>query len=139
MSSYKREIIAGAVFLIITSLWLVDAGMNVAGSQSLPLLSLSAQTNSVIGWFATITAIGAIVGELWFIAQTPKTSSKVFERYTIHATIPSYFFFALSPVIMGLVVLFTGQTNWGIGITCLSVPSILIFLALALRKNEQSK
>ena len=136
MSSHKREIIAGAVILTITSLWLVEVGLNMAGSEALPFLSLSAPTNKVIGWFATIWAIGAVVSGLWFITKKSETLGKVFERYTIRATIPGYFLFALSPVILGLLVLFTGQTSWGVGISCLSVPSVLAFLFFALRQNE---
>ena len=136
VSSHKREIIAGAVILTITSLWLVEVGLNMAGSAALPFLSLSAPTNNVVGWFATIWAISAVVSGLWLITQKSETLGKVFERYTIRATIPGYFLFALSPVILGLLVLFTGQTSWGVGITCLSVPSILAFLVFALRQNE---
>ncbi len=139
MSSYKREIIAGAVILIITSLWLVDSSINIAGSQSLPLLVVSPILKNVIGWLATVCAIAAVVSGLWVITQTNKTPGKLVERYTIRATIPGYFLFALSPVIMGLVIIFMGQTNWGVGITCLSAPSILIFLVFVLKQNEQSK
>ena len=139
MSPYKKEIIVGAVMLIITSLFLVDVGTNIVRSESLSFLSLSASTSNFIGWVATICAIGTIVSGLWIITKTSKTADKVFERYTIRATIPGYFLFALAPVILGLLVLLTGQTNWGVGITCLGVPLFLMFVVFALRQNEQSK
>jgi hypothetical protein len=103
-------------------------------------LSLSVLLNNLIGWLATIWAIGAVIGGLWFISQMRKPAIKSWiERYTIRIAIPFYFVFALSPVVIGiLLMVLLGQTNWGLGLACLSVPSSLVFLLFALKQNNQS-
>jgi len=140
VSSTKKEIIVGAVIVIIVILWLIDVGMSTIESNSLSVLSLSASINNLISWLLTIVAVAGVTGGLLLISQSDKPEIKKWmERYTVRATIPAYFISALVPLIMGLLLLILlGQTTWGLGLACLSVPSTLIFLIFGLSKKNQS-
>jgi hypothetical protein len=140
VSSTKKEIIVGAVIVIIVILWLINVGMSTIESNSLSVLSLSASINNLISWLLTIVAVAGIAGGLLLISQSDKPEIKRWmERYTVRATIPAYFISALVPLIMGLLLLIMlGQTTWGLGLAYLSVPSTLIFLIFGLSKKNQS-
>ena len=140
MSSSKKEIIIGAVIAIIFSLWLINVGMNASETGSSPWLSLSAPLNNFVSWLITIFALLGLGSGLWIISRSDRPGIKKWiERYTVRATIPGYFIYVFVPLIMGLVlILILGQTTWGIGLACVSVPAALVFLIYGLRKNGQS-
>ena len=140
MSSSKKEVIVGAVIVIIISLWLINVGMSTPEIASLPLLSLSVFLANLISWLLTIVAVAGVTGGLLLISQSHKPEIKKWiDRYTVRATIPAYFIYALVPLIMGLLVFVVlGQTSWGLGLACLGVPSTLVFLLFGLSKKNQS-
>ena len=138
MSSSKKEVIVGAIIVIIISLWLTNVGMMTTETNIAPLLSLSASQNNVISWVATLGAIFSVASGLWLISQSDKPAIKKWiERYTLRASIPGYFLYALIPMIAGFLLLFLlGQTTWGFGLACTSVPLTIIFLIFGLRKKD---
>lgn len=138
MSSSKKEVIAGAVIVIMFSLWLINVGMTSTELGFSPVLALSASLNKFISWLITIFAALGVGSGLWTISQSDKPAiQKWIERFTVRATIPAYFLYALIPLVMGLLlILLFGQTTWGAGLACLSVPSVLVFLLYGLRKNR---
>jgi len=138
VSSSKKEVIVGAVIVIMFSLWLINVGITSKEIGFSPLLALSAPLNKFLSWLITIFAVFGVSSGLWIISQSDKPAiQKWIERFTIKATVPSYFLYALIPLIMGLLlILMLGQTVWGLGLACLSIPSVLVFLIYGLRKNR---
>ena len=138
MSSSKKEVIAGAVIVILFSLWLINVGMTSTEIGFSPVLALSASLNNFISWLITIFAVFGVGSGLWIISQSDKPAIKKWiERFTIRATVPTYFLYALIPLIMGLLlILVLGQTAWGSGLAYLSIPSVLVFLIFGFRKNR---
>ena len=76
MSSSKKEVIVGAIIVIIISLWLTNVGMMTTETNIAPLLSLSASQNNVISWVATLGAIFSVASGLWLISQSDKPAIK---------------------------------------------------------------
>lgn len=138
MSSSKKEIIVGAIIVVMFSLWLINVGMDSTDIGFSPVLAVSASQNNFISWLITIFAVFGIGGGLWIISQSDKPAiQKWIERFTIRATIPTYFLYALIPLIMGLLlILVLGQTAWGFGLACLSIPSVVVFVIYGFRKNH---
>jgi len=76
VSSSKKEVIIGAVIVIISSLWVINVGMSIVGAGMPPLLSLSASQNSFISWLITIFAVFGAGCGLWIISQSDKPTIK---------------------------------------------------------------
>jgi len=139
VSPQKKEVIVGAIIVIITSLWIINLGMSTTGIEVPPFVSFSAQVNNLISWLATLGTVLGVAAGLLLISQSDKPAMKKWiDRYTLKATIPGYFLYALIPLIMGLLlILVLRQTAWGVSLACLSVPSTLVLLIFGFRKNRE--
>jgi hypothetical protein len=133
----KRELIVGTIILMLLALFLIDSFALVARYEPIfdaPLFSR--QIDQFIGWFATLDTIFLIALIAWRAHKKEPSIERLIQRFTIKATIPGYFIFALSPIGVGIVLIaITGQLSWGTGIAALSFPALLLFLYLELRKS----
>jgi hypothetical protein len=139
MSSPKKELIAGGIVVAILAWVLIDLVATVVrNEQYLPPADPSA-ISAVIGLAATLYAIGFVVIGAWGIIKASGQLEQWSRRLTFKATIPGYFLMALMPIAAGLIlIVITRQTVWGFWLSCFSLPSVLILLALALRKNSKA-
>ena len=139
MSSTKKEIIAGAVIVGIIALWFMSAAndtITITRGTSSPVVS-DATAASIIGWIATLYAIGSVALGVWGITRASGLLENLNRRYTIRVTIPGYFLLAFFPGTLGLgLVAVTGQTVWGMWLALLSLPSVLVLLVFTLKKSD---
>ena len=137
MSSTKKEIIAGAVIVGIIALWFLSATSDTITHDTISPVVSDATAVNVIGWIATLYAIGSVALGVWGITRASGLLGNLNKRYTIRATIPGYFLLAFFPSTLGLgLVALTRQTVWSMWLALLSLPSILVLLAFTLRKSD---
>ena len=129
------------MIVMLVACVLLNATMTVIRNQQyLPQMITDPTVGNVINLLVTFYAIGAVVFGVWLIAKPNAQFEKLNQRFTIKGILPGYFLLALFPVGMGLVIIgLTRQTTWGSWLACSSLPVAMLFLAVALRKNNSSK
>jgi hypothetical protein len=134
---HRKSIIAGAVIMLLLILLLIDsvAGIARVKGLSLPMVSLASELVNLLGWGITLYALGVLVLVGWAAAKSKVPFEQLSRRFSITAVIPGYFMLVLLPIVLGIFLLLLGQIQWGVGLACLSVPTVLIFLLIELSKN----
>ncbi len=135
----KTSLIAGAIILLLFTCFLIDLAVLTAGNATAfepPLVSDPALWN-LLGLLAVLSTLSIIVLAAWLISRGNATIQHLSDMFTIKATIPGYFLVALFPIGTGIsVMLLTRRMEMGCLVTLLSIPSILLFLVIALRKTK---
>jgi hypothetical protein len=125
----------------IFSWWMFDVAVTVSHEPSLtPPIQPDTTLAQVVGWGITLYIVAFLAFVMWLV-QKPEDRflAELNRRYTIRATIPGYFIFAVVPSIFGMILIgLTGQANWGLWLACLSVPSVILLAVLTLRKGKVS-
>lgn len=110
----------------------------VRDEQFLPA-GFSGITATIIGIIMSFYAVASIVFGIWWALKQPSLFEEWNKRFTLTANIPAYFLLALMPMFAGLVILvLIRESAWGFWLSCLSFPSVLIFLVLSLWKTRNS-
>jgi uncharacterized membrane protein YesL len=137
----KRKLVAGGIIFSITALLLISLSAKIPPNEEATtfMLSLSpAQARGII-WGLVLYTLAVVA----FFALAALKSYPWFEnfsrRLTIEASIPGHFFIALVPILCGIILILIGQAPVGISIACLSLPTILVFIAIAVRKYAGPK
>jgi hypothetical protein len=141
LTTHRRELIAGTVVVMLVACVLLNAiGTLIRNQQYLPLMIADPAVGNVINIVVTLYAIGVVVLGMWLIARPGARFEKLNQRLSIKGVVPGYFWLALFPVGMGLVmIVLTQQTAWGFWLACSSLPVAMLFLIIALRNNNVSK
>jgi hypothetical protein len=139
MSTARRDLIFGAVVLALFACGIIDSLTNVIRNQQyLPPTQMSSTAANMIGWIATLWAVGSVITAAYLVSRTNNPLREWSQRFIIRAAIPAYFAFALVPIALGAFLITVGLTTWGWWLSCLSVPSILLLLALDLRGRSNA-
>jgi hypothetical protein len=128
----KIALVWGATLLCIIIFWFIASLLDMFKQDGFldPMVATGSSSAVVIGWITTIWLIGSLVYAIWMVAK-----SRLFTSLVIHASIPAYFVFAFFPIAVGIgLVALTGLSNWGAWLTCLSFPTLLVLLLLAIHK-----
>ena len=136
----KRNLIVGALIILMVAWLVVSSGVNVVSEQG-EYLTLVVQANTpialIIGWWLTLSTLVIILLFAWLAVKGNERFKTWNERFTVRATIPGYFFIALLPAGMGIVLMIlTGQASWGCWLSCLTLPATGLFLWIALRMKS---
>lgn len=134
---HRNEIFAGSAITLLLVLLLIDAVAGIARivELSLPVVTLSPELVNALGWGITLYAFGVLVLVGWAVAKSKAPLEHISRRLTITAVIPGYFLVVLVPIMLGIFLLLLGHVQWGVCLTFLSVPTIVIFFLIELRKS----
>jgi hypothetical protein len=138
MSASRKELVLGAVVVAMFVWSFIDSLLNlIQNPVYLAAPTLPGATATAMGWTCTLWAIGAIAIGAWLVVKGPSQVRGLAERLTIKAIIPGYYVFALVPLCMGAALIAAAHlTTWGWWLSCLSLPSVLLFLVLLLRARS---
>lgn len=130
--------IGGVIILMIACL-LLEALTTVLQNQQFLPSAFQGSWAMLIGLALTLYALGAVPLGAWMILKPASSLGEWSRRFTLTASLPGAFFLALMPVFSGIVVVvLTRQSTWGFYLACLSLPAVIVLLALALWKTSQS-
>ena len=134
----KKELIAGTLIVIGLALFIIDTIARVTSYEHLfdqPIFS--EQTSSIIGWFLTLDTIFLIFLIAWRIYKQDASIERLRKHFSVRATIPGHFIYALTPIGMGVgLMAITGNYVWGSLLAGLSFPAALIFMYLELKQTD---
>ena len=138
----RREVIVGGgisfVVLVLFIFFVIDA-VELSSQYSPPPIT-SDNVQSIIGWVVTECTFLSLVLATSLVWHSVKHNKQLFEKLTLRATIPGYFVLTFIPVAMGIALaVVAGLVNWGIWLSCLSVPALMIFVLIALKSNLTKK
>jgi len=141
LTFHKGKLVAGGIIFSITALLLISLSAKIPPNEEATtfMLSLSPAQARGIVWGLVLYTLAVVA----FFALAALKSYPWFEnfsrRLTIEASIPGHFFIALVPILCGIILILIGQAPVGISIACLSLPTILVFIAIAVRKHAGPK
>jgi H+/Cl- antiporter ClcA len=137
----KTSLIAGAIILLLFACFLTELVVSVAGNARAfqpPIISDPSSWN-LLGLLAVLVIVSIVALTAWLIMRGNETAQRLNEKLTIRANIPGYFLVALLPIGLGLgIMVVTYRMEMGCFVSLLSIPSILIFLLIALRQSNSS-
>ncbi len=132
----KKQLIVGAILIASVSCFLLELMSSIFDNLSYLPSALSGGIASIIAVIGTIYALAFVLIGIWGFLRPPPQLEELNKRFTLTASIPGLFLLSLMPIFFGIVlVVLTKQTTWGFCLSALSLPSLLLFLTLALRKN----
>jgi uncharacterized membrane protein YdcZ (DUF606 family) len=137
MQTSKKELIIGAVVVVLVAQSLIG-GITTIMKYSQPVIA-DDNVASIFAWILTAMTVGYTVLGAVLILKAPKSVENLSKKYTIKATIPGYFLFALLPYAYGLALIeLTRLSTWGFYLACASIPAVLLFLVLLLRRKDSN-
>ena len=138
----KRELITGGIITFVLILSLIGFVLDVIEmySQLGPPVVTNAKVAIAIGWAITVYLIGVQIFILWAIGKSHNTFvNNLIDRLTIRVTIPGSYIFAVFPVFIGTcLAIVTGLVNWGVWLTCLTFPTLIILVLIAMKENSNN-
>lgn len=92
----------------------------------------------VIAWGITIWSVVAVLLVFLFYWRLGDQFKRLDEKLTIRAEIPGSYALVCIPLVSGIALgLITGLVNWGLCLSCSSLPLLLVLFLLALRARRE--
>jgi hypothetical protein len=133
----KKQLMIGAILMVILICFLIEMLTTIVERKQILPPGLSGNAAFLIAIFIIIYTMGLLAFGVWVSLSRSTKLENWNKRYTLIATIPAYFGFALLPVFFGLIlVALTDQTTRSFWLSCLSFPTVLIFLLIEIRKLQ---
>ena len=135
----KKELITGAIISLVVLVLLIFYASDVVKIyfQVSSPLTLTDHSVRTIGWIVTGWIILVLILTAVISMHPTKQYKNLIQKFTIRAVIPGYFVVATLPIFTGLsLAIVTGLVNWGLWLTCLSIPALITFSLLALKANS---
>ena len=137
----KKELLAAAIVVLIIFIWSITALTDILrdGLAPPPPDFVKGAAGQWIGWLAILYVVGVVFYLAWVMLRSPDWFVRLTSRMTVRAAIPLIYWFAFTPIPLGFVVtVLTGEIQW-VWLSCLSIPTLLLFLLVDLLKHSSKE
>jgi len=135
----KKELVIGTIIFIFFIILITGTVVDLVKNKTLvaEFSHLDPTSINSISVVATIWGIAVVVYFIWKSVRSEHFIDSFDNKFTVKAVIPGHYIIAMVPVSIGifLIVAF-GLDVWGGYLSCLGIPTVLIFLVLSIRKNR---